>query len=274
MHTTGRLAVVVAAAILVSVAGAGAAEADLRAMETRRGTLTLAPSASGTITVNCQSWGVAISGGFSASTVNDVIIDASRPSTNSNGWFLSALNTLGTTQTVDVFAVCASIDGRTFVSRTASVAPGANPDVTQACPTGTSNTGGGYRIDPVPRFTVMSSRPATTGQGWSVMPYNATTVSRSVTTYAVCAVFPGRQVVSRSAILEPGTSVNLAATCSSTPTFNLAVGGGWAHGGATRWLVDRSTISSLSDWTTHYVNTTLTVRYGITTYVVCATVPT
>jgi hypothetical protein len=264
---THWLMVATAAAMVAPVAGANAAQADLRAWETRRGTLTLAPGASGSVTVDCQSWGVAISGGFSASTANEVFIDTSRPSLTSNGWFVNALNTLTTTQTVEVFAVCASIDGRTFDSRTTSVAPGANPAVTKTCPTGTSNTGGGFRIDPVNRFVVMHSRPTTTGQGWTVMPYNATTASRSATVYTVCAVFTGRRVVSQSAILEPGTSLTLAASCTNT---EFAIGGGWEHGGGVRWLVDRATQSGLSSWTAHYVNTTTTVRYGIATYAVCA----
>jgi hypothetical protein len=145
--------------------------------------------------------------------------------------------------------------------------------VTQACPAGTSNTGGGFRIDAVQRFAVMHSRPAPTGQGWSAMAYNATTASRSITVYAVCAVFSGRQVVSQSAIVEPGTAVELAATCPSPAGgISLAVGGGWVHGGGTRWLVDRSKPSGLSSWTVHYVNTTPTVRYGVSTYAICVPV--
>jgi hypothetical protein len=261
------LAVATAVMIVTPVVGVGAAQAELRAWETRRGTLTLAPGASGAVTVDCQSWGVAISGGFSAGVPNDVIIDTSRPSSTSNGWFVNALNTLATTQTVEVFAVCASIDGRTLDSHTVSVAPGTNPAVTKACPTGTSNTGGGFRVDAVSRLVVMHSRPATTGQGWTVVPYNATTVNRSATVYTVCAVLSGRRVASQSAILEPGASTTLPATCSNT---EFAIGGGWEHGGGVRWLVDRAMQSGLSAWTAHYVNTTPNVRYGVITYAVCA----
>jgi hypothetical protein len=268
---TRWLMVAAAAAMVAPIAGATDAHADLRAWETRRGTLTLAPGASGSVTVDCQSWGVAISGGFSASTANDVFIDTSRPSSTSNGWFVSALNMLTTTQTVEVFAVCASIDGRTFDSRTISVAPGANPALTKTCPAGTSNTGGGFRVDAVDRLVVMLSGPASTGQGWTVMPFNATTVTRSATVYTVCANFAGRRVAKQSAILEPGTSLTLPAACTNT---EFAIGGGWEHGGGTRWLVDRATQSGLSAWTAHYVNTTTTVRFGVATYAVCAGRPT
>jgi hypothetical protein len=267
---TGWLAVVMGVALVAPVAGAGAARAELLAMEGRRGTLTLAPGSSGAVTVNCQNGMFAISGGFTAGVADDVIIDTSRPSSTSNGWFVNARNMLSTTQTVEVLALCASITGRTFVSRTAVVAPNTSPEVTVACPAGTSNTGGGFRIDSVPRFPVTSSRPATAGQGWSMTAFNVTGVTRAVSVYAVCAVFAGRQVVSQGAILEPGTSLTLAADCGN----KLVVGGGWGHGGGTRWLVDRAVVTTIRVFTGHYVNNTPTVRFGVITYAVCATAPT
>jgi hypothetical protein len=266
----GWLVVAVGAAILVPVAGAGVAHAELTAAETRLGTLTLAPGATGSLTVNCQSWGQTISGGFSTAVANDVLIIASRPSLNSNGWFVSARNTLSTTQTVTVSANCAAITGRTFVSRTVSVPPNGAPDVTRACPAGTFNTGGGFVTDPVARFPVVSSRPASPGQGWTVTAFNATTAARSVTVYTMCAVFAGRQVVSQGALLEPGTSLRRDATC---PTLKIVVGGGWAHGGGTGWLVNRSEFGSIFVWTNNFVNTTASVRFGVVTYAVCASVP-
>jgi hypothetical protein len=264
---TRWLAVMAAAAIVAPMPGPGAAQASLRAFEGRPGTITLAPGASGSVTVDCQSWGQAISGQFSASVPNDVILDSSRPSSNSNGWFFSALNTLNTTQTVEVIALCALIDGRTFDSRTMTVAPGANPAVTKTCPANTWNTGGGYKVDAVAGLPVMHSRPAAGGQGWTVTAFNNTTANRSVTAYTVCAVFNGRRVASRTAVLEPGASLTLPAACSNT---EFAIGGGWEHGGGARWLVDRSKQDALRSWTSHYVNATTSVRFGVTSYAVCA----
>jgi hypothetical protein len=42
-----------------------------------------------------------------------------------------------------------------------------------------------------------------------------------------------------------------------------------AHGGLTRWVVDRSLFFQRS-WRVHYVNTTQTVKLGVTTYAICA----
>jgi hypothetical protein len=103
-----------------------------------------------------------------------------------------------------------------------------------------------------------------------VTAFNATTVARSITVYTMCAVFAGRQVVSQGAALEPGTSLRLDATC---PTPKLVVGGGWAHGGGTGWLVNRSEFGSVVVWTNNVVHTTPSVRFGVVIYAVCASIP-
>jgi hypothetical protein len=230
----------------------------------------LSPGASGSVTVACRSssWG-AVRGGFSAAVANDVLISASHPSPTTTGWFVSAVNLTATTQTVQVMALCAVIDGRAIRSRSVAVAHGTSPDVTQACPAGTSGTGGGYRIDAVDRLPVVSTRPASGGQGWTVTAFNVTGVTRTVTVYTVCAVFGGRQVTTSNAVLEPGTATTVTATC---PTNKVAVGGGWAHGGGVRWLVDRAIQQSISGFPVHFVNNTPSIRFGVTAYALCSSV--
>ena len=268
IRRVGLVLVVAVVAPLTTVVGV--ADAALLATEGRSGTLVLAPGASGSVTVNCRSsaWG-AVSGGFSAAVANDVLISASQPSPLSNGWSVSAVNLTTTTQTVQVLALCAVIDGRVVRSRTALVAPTASPDVTATCPAGTTSTGGGHRIDPVNGLPVVSSRPAANGSGWTVNAFNVTAASRTVTAFTVCAVFNGRQVTATNTNLEPGTAKTVTATC---PTNKVAIGGGWAHGGGVRWLVDRAMQQSVAGFPVHFVNNTTTVRFGVTAFVVCSSV--
>jgi hypothetical protein len=264
----GWLAAVVTTVLVTPVVGIGGAEAALLATEGRTGTLTLAPGASGSTILSCRSssW-AAVSGGFATDVADEVMVNASRPS--GNGWFVSAVNRTATTRTVQVQALCAVIDGRVVRARTALVAPMGSPDVTATCPAGTTSAGGGYQVDPVDRLPVTSTRPAANGTGWTVTAFNATTGTRSVTAYTVCAVFNGRQVMAAGTALPPGNTTTLTATC---PPNKVVLGGGWAHGGGVEWLVTRASPQSIFVYAVRFVNNQPPINFGITTFVVCSSV--
>ncbi len=141
------------------------------------------PSVSASATTACPSGSTLTGGGFGSNAQLPVFANVS----NANGWSASAQNTVSTTQTLNVFAVC--YDGAnansTSVTKQADVSANASGTVTADCPNNQIVSGGGYNT--APGLVVTNSSKS--GNGWQVTASNTLTSTQSLTAVAVCNSF-------------------------------------------------------------------------------------
>lgn len=111
-----------------------------------------------------------------------------------------------------------------------TVQAGQSLNVASLCPAGTASTGGGHWFRTPFGLVIDLSRPAA-GQasGWTVRAINSSAGSAfDVTAEAVCGTVRDRQVVSGSAVVQPGQTGEAVATCPAGKT--ITGGGGTTNG--------------------------------------------
>lgn len=193
----------------------------LPAVETVGNDVSINPGNSGSVSVNCPSDSVVVSGGYA--TNSDVMVYQNAIS--GNGWKAYGKNNAGVVRTLFVYAVCLSNTTGTVTSHASAVsAPGGgigNPKA--SCPAGSVITGGGWSVTSNPNLVVYVS--AKNGNGWEIFAHNKTGSNKSVKVYAVC--LSGTSGVNNYVSMTSSLSANSTGYSIATCTDSLTVGGGF-----------------------------------------------
>jgi hypothetical protein len=144
-----------------------------------------------------------------------------------------------------------------------SVPAGTVGHTTAACPSGTVVTGGGYSVSSNGMWVYVQRM---NGNGWAAYVQNNSTLTKTLTAYAVCLAYPSVTTSSPSTNINVagGDSANLTANC---PSGSTAVGGGYT-GRKEGFLIPFYSALSGNGWRVSQKNTSAGVA-SFTTYVVC-----
>jgi hypothetical protein len=175
-------------------------------------------------TVACPSGSVVVGGGFAAGSSMVIYSEFMQ----GNGWLAAAKNYSGTSQLLNVYAICLANSGGTtsqvFKQITIS-AGGVNYD-SAACPGGSLVTGGGFASDPDSTWVYNISM---NGNGWAAYAKNNAGSSQLLNIYAICLTGAGGSVAPAShQVTIPASGAGSGE--ASCPAGTLATDGGYALG--------------------------------------------
>jgi hypothetical protein len=192
----------------------------LPSVERVENNISLGPGDTGSVSVNCPSESVVVSGGF---TTHPTIL-VYRHSIAGNGWIAYGKNNGGAVKKLYVSAVCLSHTSgsisNTYTDDTASGGGIGHPVAT--CPAGSVVTGGGWSINSDGSLVAYVSTK--TGNGWEVFVDNNSGSTKTARAYAVCLSGTSGVIntISMNASLSGNSTGHAIATCPS----GLNVGGG------------------------------------------------
>ncbi|MFH2102351.1 MAG: NBR1-Ig-like domain-containing protein [Chloroflexota bacterium] len=185
--------------------------------------VTINAGAVGSSTATCPSGSVVVSGGYAVSA-NMLVYTQSM---NGNGWRVYAKNNAGSSQLLNVYAICLRNTPGTVsqVHTQVSVPVGDYGNPVVSCPAGSVVTGGGYASQSDGSLWVYNSTRS--GNGWQVYARNTSGAAKLVNVYAIClsgTTGTTAQVLQNVSISASSTGTTQAAC----PAGGLVTGGGFA----------------------------------------------
>ncbi len=152
------------------------------------GSTSVGVSSVGQATATCPSGSVVTGGGFASSADNLWVYNSSL---NGNGWQVYAKNLSGSSQGLNVYAICLAGTGgtSTSVSNSTTVPAGTYRSSEAACPSSALATGGGYALDNDLSVYNSSMNPSDSSK-WNVFATNSSGSGQLMNVYAICLSLP------------------------------------------------------------------------------------
>ncbi|HTX90682.1 MAG TPA: NBR1-Ig-like domain-containing protein [Anaerolineales bacterium] len=213
--------------------------------------------------VSCPSGTVVTGGGFAANS--SLLVYSTFAS--GNGWEVDALNTSGSSQLLNSYAICLSNTSGASQQVYAQViaSGGSNGHAVVSCPSGTVVTGGGFASN----SNLLVFNTSLSGNGWQVYAQNTSGSGQPLNAYAIClsgiSGSSSQQVYTQATAPNGGTGHAVTACPSGT----YLTAGGYATGGSLPVYSDSATGSS---WEVDMQNNTGASQL-LNSYAMCLTLP-
>jgi len=221
----------------------------------------------GYTTATCPEGSVVVSGGFAHGSAPDMFVYSHRML--GNGWRAYAKNDTGSSQLLNVYAVCLRNTAGTVTQVYQQVTAPAN-DIghpVAACPSGSVVTGGGWAVQSDHSLHVYNSSKS--GNGWQVYAKNTTASDEVLNVYAICLSNTG------GATAQLTNQVSIGANTSGTATNacgdDIVTGGGFA-GGTDLYVYNTSKSTSDEAWFVAAKNTAASSKL-LNVYSICLSFP-
>ena len=213
----------------------------------------------------CPAGSVAVAGGFAAGS-NTIVYTQSK---EGNGWGAYAKNNSGSSQLLNVYAICLSNTAGSSqqILKQITIPAGNVGYDTAACPAGSIVTGGGFASSADTEWVYNTSM---NGNGWSAYAKNNSGTSQLLNIYAICLSSAGG---STSSVLKQVTvaSGGIGRGEALCPGGTLVTGGGYALG--TGLVVYNSSMSpDHTKWNAYATNTSGSSQL-MNIYAICWALP-
>jgi hypothetical protein len=227
--------------------------------------ISVPANSTGNAAVACPEGSVVTGGGYAAGS--DVFVYTH--SKSDNGWRVYAKNNSGSSQLLNVYAICLLGSGGSTsqVLAQVSTAAGQIGHAVANCPAGSVVTGGGYASRADESLYVYNS--SRSGNGWEVYAQNTAGSSQPLNAYAICLADTDAtvDVTFEQSTINAGDTGKTEATCAS----GVVTGGGFA-GSTDLFFYNTSMTSSAQGWVTYALNKVGSGKL-LNTYVVCLSFP-
>jgi hypothetical protein len=193
----------------------------LPAVETVQEVINIGPGATGTITANCPSDSIVVSGGFSTHP----LVLVYRHTKSDNGWNVAGKNNHIGFKKLYVYAHCLKNTSGSIVMeyKDVTVSGGGIEHEVVKCPVGFLMTGGGWSINSDGSLAVIES--SIFGHRWAIEVENKVGSNRSARVYVLC--LSGTNGVISYFMEDYPISGNTTGYVTATCTDSINVGGGF-----------------------------------------------